>query len=146
MLYLFRTGVIHLALNSRGSSMVQIVSDVQLNTVMWLMIQILWLLHSRYNRMIKPPFNQNRSDTTDMHLLRSLILFRSRPLEKWKNSCNANIFQGSCGSWKTWKVLEFCFLSFPGLESHGILCRVMESRGKQNHYKKLWFDLYCVSW
>jgi len=26
------------------------------------------------------------------------------------------------------------FLSFPGLESHGILCRVMESHGKLNHY------------
>jgi len=29
------------------------------------------------------------------------------------------------------------FFSFPGLESHGILCRVMESHGKLNHYKKL---------
>jgi len=28
------------------------------------------------------------------------------------------------------------FFSFPGLESHGILCRVMESHGKLNHYKK----------
>jgi len=27
--------------------------------------------------------------------------------------------------------------SFPGLESHGFLCRVMESYGKLNHYKKL---------
>jgi len=38
------------------------------------------------------------------------------------------------------------FLSFPGLESHGILCRVMESHGKLYHYKKLWVNLYCVSW
>jgi len=37
------------------------------------------------------------------------------------------------------------FFSFPGLESHGILCRVMESHGKLNHYKKLRVDLYCVS-
>jgi len=35
------------------------------------------------------------------------------------------------------------FFSFPGLECHGILCRVMESHGKLNHYKKLWVDLYC---
>jgi len=26
------------------------------------------------------------------------------------------------------------FFSFPGLESNGILCRVMESHGKLNHY------------
>jgi len=31
----------------------------------------------------------------------------------------------------------FLLFSFPGaLESHGILCRVMESHGKHNHYKK----------
>jgi len=45
--------------------------------------------------------------------------------------------QGSYGSWKTWKVMEFWFFSFAGLESHGILCRVMESHGKLNHDKKL---------
>jgi len=28
------------------------------------------------------------------------------------------------------------FFSFPGLESHGNLCRVMESHGKLDHYKK----------
>jgi len=26
------------------------------------------------------------------------------------------------------------FFSFPGLESHGILCRVVENHGKLNHY------------
>jgi len=29
------------------------------------------------------------------------------------------------------------FFGFPGLESHGMLCRVMENHGKRNHYKKL---------
>jgi len=29
------------------------------------------------------------------------------------------------------------FFAFPGLESHGILCRVMESHGKLHHFKKL---------
>jgi len=28
------------------------------------------------------------------------------------------------------------FFSFPGLESNGILCIVMGSHGKLNHYKK----------
>jgi len=33
------------------------------------------------------------------------------------------------------------FLSFPGLESHEFLCRVMESHGKRNHLG----DRDCVS-
>jgi len=54
--------------------------------------------------------------------------------------------QGSYGSWKTWKVMEFCYkFSFPGLESHRILCRVMESHGKLSHYKKnMSLSLLCI--
>jgi len=35
------------------------------------------------------------------------------------------------------------FFSFPGLESHGILCGVMKSHRNLNQLKKLWVDLYC---
>ena len=38
--------------------------------------------------------------------------------------------QGSYGSWKTWKVLEFyCGIIFPGLESPGKRLLVLESSG-----------------
>jgi len=36
-----------------------------------------------------------------------------------------------------------CF-SFPGLESHGILFRVMESHGKLNHIKNMSRSLLCI--
>jgi len=36
------------------------------------------------------------------------------------------------------------FFSFPGLESHGILCRVMESHGKLNHCKKNYESIFIV--
>jgi len=43
--------------------------------------------------------------------------------------------QGSVQVPKNLESHGILFFSFPGLESHGILCRVMESHGKLNHYK-----------
>jgi len=37
------------------------------------------------------------------------------------------------------------FFTFPALESHGILCRVMESHGKFNQYEKNYELIFIVN-
>jgi len=58
----------------------------------------------------------------------------------------------SCHSWEhphrvrtgPRKSCGILFFSFPGLESHGIFCRVMESHGKLNHYLKNHESIFIV--
>ena len=51
------------------------------------------------------------------------------------------VLQGSYRSWKTWKVLEFCFGIFAGLESPGKRPLVLESSGNLLNSSKT-YEMY----
>jgi len=66
-----------------------------------------------------------------------------------RNECpgnsTLNFTQGSYGSWKTWKVMQFYFLAFQPWKVMEFCVELWKGHGKLNHYKKIMSrSLLCI--
>jgi len=98
--------------------------------------------------MVEVPMTNNRSQFGVIRWLGRLPELKDRlvaGLELVRKFCIFfNVITGFVQVLENLESHGILFFSFPGLESHGILCRVMESHGKLNHYKKNYESIFIV--